>query len=40
LGENNLLMLQGLDSAGAGKINRILKEMLDFFHDAEKDSND
>jgi len=35
-----LLMIQGLDSGGAEKINRILKEMLDFFHDAEKDSND
>jgi len=37
---NDLLTIQGLDSNKAEKINRILKEMLNYFQDAEKDSDD
>lgn len=35
-----MLTIQDLDSDKAEKINRILKEMLNYFRDAEKDSDD
>jgi len=37
---NDLLTIQGLDSNKAEKLNRILKEMLNYFQDAEKESDD
>lgn len=38
--ESDLLTIQGLDSHGAEEINKTLREMLYYFRDAERDSDD